>query len=77
MNDQVRLRKLHQVVILTELRGFILTLKGLNDGESTNKAVARAIIHSDQYLLASRSGYVSTKDIFRRCDPQKHIRGKQ
>ncbi|XP_057340869.1 uncharacterized protein LOC130677948 [Microplitis mediator] len=76
MNDQVRLRKLHQVVILTELRGFILTLKGLNEGESPEKAVARAIIHSDQYLLASRSGYVSTADVFRRCDPQKHIRGE-
>ncbi|XP_057340190.1 uncharacterized protein LOC130677444 [Microplitis mediator] len=72
-NEQLRLRKLHQSVILSELRGFILSLKSSEDVEKTT---ARAILHSEEYILATQSGFEETVDLFRRCDPPEHIRGK-
>ncbi|XP_057339878.1 uncharacterized protein LOC130677221 [Microplitis mediator] len=72
-NDQSRLRKLHQAVILSELRGFILSLKSSEDDEKTT---ARAILHSEEYILATQNGFENTLDWYRRCDPPEHIRDK-
>ncbi|XP_057340437.1 uncharacterized protein LOC130677610 [Microplitis mediator] len=71
--EQFRLRKLHQAVVLSELRGFILSLKSSDD---VDKTTARAILHSEEYILATQSGFKETTDLLRRCDPPKHIRGK-
>ncbi|XP_057339787.1 uncharacterized protein LOC130677162 [Microplitis mediator] len=72
-SEQLRLRKLHQSVILSELRGYILSLKSSEDVEKTT---ARAILHSEEYILATKNGFTKTVNVFRRCDPPEHIRGK-
>ncbi|XP_057337150.1 uncharacterized protein LOC130675459 [Microplitis mediator] len=72
-NEQFRLRKLHQSVILSELRGYILSLKSSEDVEKTT---ARAILHSEGYILATKKGFLDAAVGFRRCDPPEHIRGK-
>ncbi|XP_057340871.1 uncharacterized protein LOC130677950 [Microplitis mediator] len=72
-NEQLRLRKLHQSVILSELRGYILNLKSSDDVEKTT---ARAILHSEEYILATKNAFKVTTDFFRRCDPPEHIRGR-
>ncbi|XP_008551917.1 uncharacterized protein LOC103574287 [Microplitis demolitor] len=72
INEQLRLRKLHQAVVLSELRGFILSLKSSEDVEKTT---ARAILHSEEYILVTKNGFKETVDLFRRCDPPEHIRG--
>ncbi|CAD6244672.1 GSCOCG00013416001-RA-CDS [Cotesia congregata] len=72
-NDQLRLRKLHQIFILSELRGFILSLKASEDPQ---KAAARAVFHAQQYLQATRQGFLKKWNYHRKCDPRKDIRGE-
>ncbi|CAD6241173.1 GSCOCG00009194001-RA-CDS [Cotesia congregata] len=71
--DQVRLKKIHQAVALSELRAFILNLKA---GEDNQKAVAKGIMQSEEYILTSRLGFEETSDNFHACDPSEHIRGE-
>ncbi|KAG8035872.1 hypothetical protein G9C98_002998 [Cotesia typhae] len=71
--DQLRLKKIHQVVALSELRAFIL---GLKAGDDNQKAVAKAVMQSEEYILTSRLGLFSTLDNFLTCDPPEHVRGK-
>ncbi|KAH0555032.1 hypothetical protein KQX54_014808 [Cotesia glomerata] len=73
-NDQLRLRKLHQILILSEIRGFILSLKASEDPQ---KAAARAIFHSQQYLQATCQGFLNKFIHHRSCDPPEDIKGKQ
>ncbi|XP_057340868.1 uncharacterized protein LOC130677947 [Microplitis mediator] len=73
MNDQVRLWKLHQAVVLSELRGLFLNLKAGNDRDT---AAAQAILHSEEYILATVNGFIAAKPSHCRCDPEEHDRGK-
>lgn len=72
MNDQVRLWKLHQAAVLSELRGLILNLKAGNDRDT---AAAQAILHSEEYILATVNGFIVAKCSHSRCDPDEHERG--
>nr|ACE75210.1 conserved hypothetical protein [Glyptapanteles flavicoxis] len=72
-NDQLRLRKLHQILILSELRGLILSLKA---SENPQEAAARAVFHSQQFLQATRLGFLKKWNHLQRCDPPKDIRGE-
>ncbi|XP_057335712.1 uncharacterized protein LOC130674410 [Microplitis mediator] len=71
--EQLRLRKLHQSLVLSELRGYILSLKS---SEDVKKITARAILHSEEYILATKKAFRETVDTFMRCDPPEHIREK-
>ncbi|KAH0557225.1 uncharacterized protein LOC123271345 [Cotesia glomerata] len=71
--DQLRLKKIHQAVALSELRTFILNLKA---GEDNQKAVAKAVMQSEEYILTSKLGFEETSNNFHACDPPEHIRGE-
>ncbi|XP_057340870.1 uncharacterized protein LOC130677949 [Microplitis mediator] len=73
VNNQIRLEKLHQAVVLSELRAFILNLKGAENSLST---ASNAVIHSEQYILATRNGFKAVENFYYRCDPEEHIRGE-
>ncbi|XP_074106463.1 uncharacterized protein LOC141532148 isoform X2 [Cotesia typhae] len=49
--------------------------KGVKAGDDSQKAVAKAVIQSEEYILSSRFGFVKTDDRYRACDPTEHIRG--
>ncbi|XP_074110767.1 uncharacterized protein LOC141534979 [Cotesia typhae] len=72
MDNQSRLWKLHQAVVLSELRGFILNLRAGNNAE---KAAAHAILHSEEYILATHNGFEASSDSHFRCNPEDHKRG--
>lgn len=72
MDNQSRLWKLHQAVVLSELRGFILNLRAGNNAE---KAAAHAILHSEEYILATHNGFEASPDSHFRCNPEDHKRG--
>nr|ACE75299.1 conserved hypothetical protein [Glyptapanteles indiensis] len=72
-NDQLRLKKLHQILILSELRGLILSLKASEDPQ---EVAARAVFHSQQFLKATRLGLLYKWNNLLNCDPPNYIRGE-
>lgn len=74
MNNQIRLEKLHQAVVLSELRAFILNLKVAKHVLDT---ASDAVMHSEEYILATRNGFKVAESFYYHCDPEEHIRGNQ